>query len=117
MKQFFLFFLMSLSSISLAVSDWKAIGETTSCDEKIQIFGKEGEKYVVALSDKGKTKLFSTDGLAFHENSMRSAEYTSNKNSKFFYRFLFPAYVEGNLPKIDVVHKGSAKRCSLILHR
>lgn len=117
MKHLFILAIMSLSSVSMAATDWKVVAETTSCDEKIQIMGKEGEKYVLAVRGEEKTKLFAKDGSVFHENTMRPTEYTSESSADISYRFLQPAYVEANPPKIDVAYNGSKKRCKMDLSK
>ncbi len=117
MKHLFLLSLFSLSPMAFAAQDWKVIAETTSCAEKIQILGKEGEKYVLAKRGEEKIKLFSKDGSAFHENSMSSTEFDSDKSSDVTYNFIQPSYVEGNPPKIDVLYDGARRRCKMELSR
>lgn len=115
MKHLFFLALMSLSTVSMAAADWKVIAETTSCDEKIQIMGKEGEKYVMAVRGDEKTKLFAVDGSEFHENNMKPTEFKSDKSSDTSIYFLQPSYVEGNPPKIGVTSNGTKKRCKMDL--
>lgn len=118
MKHLLLVTVMSLSGFAYAAQDWKVVAETTSCAEKIQIMGKEGEKYVMAVRGEEKTKLFAKDGSVFHENTMRSTEFVSDKEGDVTYRFIQPSYVEANPPKIDVAYNGSAKkRCKMELSR
>jgi hypothetical protein len=117
MKHLFLIAIMSLSSVAFA-ADWKVVAETTSCDDKIQIMGKEGEKYVMAVRGDEKTKLFAKDGSAFHEETMRSTEFTSAKSaSDVSYTFIQPSMVEANPPKIDVAYNGAKKRCKMELNK
>ena len=113
MKKYFFTALISLSSFAYA-AEWKVIAETTSCDEKIQIMGKEGEKFVKAVAGNSETKLFAKDGSAFHENTMTSTEFSS-KDADVNYTFRQPGYVEGNPPKIDVSYNGAKKRCKMNL--
>jgi hypothetical protein len=115
MKHLFFITIMSLSSLSWASADWKVVAETTSCAEKIQILGKEGEKFVMAVRGNEKTKLFAKDGSAFHENTMGSTEFSSDKSADVAYRFIQPSYVEANPPKIDVAYKGNKERCKMQL--
>jgi hypothetical protein len=117
MKFLFLITLMSLSSFAWSAKDWKVVAETTVCDEKIQIMGKDGEKYVLAVKGDEKTKLFAKDGSSFKEDSMSSNEFTSPKGSEVSYSFTQPSYVEANPPKIDVTHSGMKKRCKMELSR
>ncbi len=114
MKQFFFISLLSLSSLAYS-ADWKVIAETISCDEKIQILGKEGEKFVKAVAGNEETKLFAKDGSEFHENTMKNTEFVSNGKSAVSYTFRQPSYVEGNPPKIDVAYNGLKKRCKMNL--
>lgn len=115
MKHLLFISLMSLSTLSIA-SDWKVVAETTSCDEKIQVLAKEGEKYVLAVKGEEKTKLFSKDGKAFKENAFNSSEFVS-KGADATYTFIHPSYVEANPPKIDVAFHGAKKRCKMELAR
>lgn len=116
MKKFLVFSLLITSAFSYAAADWKVVAETTSCEEKIQVLGKEGEKYVLAVKGDEKTKLFAVDGSAFKTDSMKSTEFVSKKED-VTYRFIQPSYVEANPPKIDVVHHGMKKRCKMELAR
>jgi hypothetical protein len=115
MKYLFIFTIFSLSSLSQAAQDWKVIAETTSCAEKIQIMGKEGEKFVMAVRGEEKTKLFPKDDSVFHENTLRNTIYYSDKSADVSYTFIQPSYVEANPPKIDVAYNGAKKRCKMDL--
>jgi hypothetical protein len=108
---------MSLSTVAWSAQDWKVVAETTVCEEKIQIMGKEGEKYVLAVRGDGKTKLFAKDGSTFKNDAMRSTEFASDKSSEVSYTFIQPSYVEANPPKIDVSFNGAKKRCKMELSR
>lgn len=116
MKQLLFIALISITPLAFS-AEWKVIAETTSCDEKIQIMGKEGEKFVKAVNGNTETKLFAKDGSAFHENTMSPTEFVSDKNADVRYSFRQPSYVEGNPPKIDVAHNGLKKRCKMNLSR
>jgi hypothetical protein len=116
MKKLVFIFLISLSSLAYS-GEWKVIAETSKCDEKIQILGKEGEKYVKALNGGLETKLFPKDGSAFHEDSMKMTEFVSDKKSDIKYTFTQPSYVDGNPPKMDVAFNGNKKRCNMNLAR
>lgn len=110
--------LLSVTSFSWAAADWKVVAETTVCADKIQIMGKDGEKYVLAVNGNEKTKLFAKDGSAFNEDSMQTTEFTAaNANGDTSYRFIHPSYVEANPPKIDVSYNGQKKRCKMELNR
>lgn len=115
MKHLFFITLMSMTSVSFA-SEWKVVAETTSCAEKIQILGKEGEKYVLAVHGEDRTKLFAKDGSTFKENVMSTKEFTSAKEGQVSYTFIQPSMVEGNPPKIDVFYNGDKKRCKMELN-
>lgn len=113
MKHLLIITIMSLSSFAWSAQDWKVVAETTSCSDKIQIMGKEGEKYVLAVRGEDKVKLFAKDGAVFNENAMRNTEFLSAKNGDVTYIFTQPAYVEANPPKIDVVYGGNKSRCKM----
>lgn len=113
MKHLLFISLMSLSSLTFA-ADWKVVAETTSCADKIQVMGKEGEKYVLAVKGEEKIKLFAKDGSAFTENSPKTTEFEA-KSDGVTYRFIHPSVVEANPPKIDVTFHGEKKRCKMDL--
>ncbi|MFP5385867.1 MAG: hypothetical protein ACLGHN_07285 [Bacteriovoracia bacterium] len=117
MKQLFFLSILSLSSLAFSAQEWKVVAETTSCDQKIQVLAKEGEKYVKAVSGDEVTKLFPKDGSVFHENTMKMTEFVSDKSSEVKYTFIQPSYVEANPPKIDVSYNGTKKRCKMDLTR
>lgn len=106
-----------MTSFAFAQADWKVIAETTSCADKIQILGKEGEKYVLAVHGDERTKLYAKDGSSFKENAMSTTEYRSPEKSDVSYTFIQPSMVEGNPPKVDVVYHGEKKRCKMELNR
>lgn len=117
MRHFFLISLLSISSLASA-ADWKVVAETTSCDEKVQILAKEGEKYVLAVQGGVKHKLIARDGSAFHENTMKTTEFVTDakadhKLGEPTYTYIQPSYVEGNPPKVDVAYSGVKKRCKM----
>jgi hypothetical protein len=113
MKYLFVLSLFSLPSITSA-AEWKVIAETTSCRERIQVLGKEGEKYVLAVKGDEKMRLFSKDGSLFLENSPQTTEFVF-QNADVTYRFIRPSYVEANSPKMDVISHGQQKRCKMNL--
>lgn len=115
MKQLFFLSILSFSSLAFSAPEWKVVAETTSCDEKIQVLAKEGEKYVKAVRGNEETKLFAKDGSVFHENNMKMTEFVSEKASDVKYTFMQPSYVEANPPKIDVSYNGTKKRCKMSL--
>lgn len=117
MKHLFFITIMSMTSLSFAAAEWKVIAETTSCAEKIQVLGKDGEKYVLAVKGDEKTKLFAQDGSLFKENAMSTKEFVSPAGSNVSYTFIQPSYVEGNPPKIDVSFNGQKKRCKMELNQ
>jgi hypothetical protein len=110
MKYFLPLIVFLLAFEVFASSEWKILAETVSCSEKIQILGKEGEKYVLLKKNSEEIKLFSKDGSAFKLDDMQSTEFSSNK-----YSYIHPGYVEGNPPKIDLNISGTKKRCRMQL--
>lgn len=117
MKQLFFITIMVMTSLSFAQAEWKVIAETTSCADKIQILGKEGEKFVLAVQGDKRTKLYAKDDSSFKENAMRTTEYRSAANSDVSYTFIQPSMVEGNPPKVDISYHGEKKRCKMDLNR
>lgn len=117
MKQLFFITIMAMTSFSYAQADWKVIAETTSCAEKIQILGKEGEKFVLAVQGDERTKLYAKDGSSFKEEALSTTEYRSTEKSDVSYTFIQPSMVEGNPPKVDVAYHGEKKRCKMDLNR
>ena len=116
MKHFLFVAIMSVSSFAWSTTqDWKVVAETSTCDEKIQIMGKDGEKYVLAVRGEEKTKLFAKDGSVFKTDAIKSTEFTSDASSNVKYTFTQPSYVESNPPKIDVAMNGSQTRCKMNL--
>ena len=123
MKYLLLISLLSMTSLVWAAKDWKVVAETTTCDDKVQIMAKDGEKYVLAVQGDVKRKLVARDGSAFNENAMKTTEFVSDVKSDDYrlgdptYTFIQPSYVEGNPPKIDVSYSGTKKRCKMELTR
>ncbi len=115
MKGFFILALVSSFSLSAAAAEWKQVAETTACDEKLQILGKEGEKYVLLVHGTKKTKLFSADGSVFRENALKTTEFTAPGDVS--YTFTQPSYVEANPPKIIVNEANEKRRCRMNLTR
>ena len=111
MKQF-LFLSLFISFGATAATDWKVIAETTNCNEKIQILGKDGEKFVKAKIGDREHKLVAKDGSTFQENSPKTTEFMAKVDDQTF-RFIQPSMVEANPPKIDVASNGVAKRCRM----
>jgi hypothetical protein len=107
-------FLFSGISYSQA-SEWKVV-ETDACDEKIVIKGKEGEPFVTVLKGAKEIKLFGKNGAVFHEEGLSQTEFVSSPQ-RAEYTFIYPGYVDGNPPKIDVVEDLKTKRCRLELTR
>lgn len=117
MKHLLLLTIISMSSSSFATSDWKVIAETISCDDKIQIFGKTGEKYVLAVNGNQKTRLYNQDGGSFEEEPKSTTIYTNANSDEVLYTFIQPSIVEGNPPKINVSSHGEKNRCKMKLNQ
>ncbi len=111
MKSVFLcsFFILLNSAIA-APEGWHPIAETSQCGEKVQILGKDGEKYVLAVHNSSETKLFSQDASVFNKNSMKNTVFLSKD-----YKFIHPSYVEGNPPKIIFNQNGMKQNCRMVL--
>jgi hypothetical protein len=117
MKSLLLMSVLSLVSNAFATSDWKVIAESKDCGEKVQIMGKEGEKYVMAVKGDTKTKLFSKDGSGFNKENPKSTEYsavsTDPSSAGTAVSYTQPGYTEGNLPKVQILDNGKSKKCSM----
>ena len=113
--KYLLLITLTLPTLSWSVEkEWKVVAETIECGEKIQILGKEDEKYVLALrGNNERIKLLEKRGTAFKTNSLSTTEYVSDKDGDVLYSFIRPSYVEGNLPKIDILQDGVKKRCKM----
>lgn len=108
MKLFIL--LLSLSSLSFAEGEWKIIAESENCQQKIQVFGKEGEKYVLVQKGTEQIKLFSEDGSAYKKESPSSTIFKSVD-----YKFTNPAIMEANPPKLQILKGQNKQACRMVL--
>lgn len=111
MRSIFFLSLITLSSACYA-QDWKVIAETENCQDQVQIMGKEGEKYVLAVHGDKKEKLFSKDGSSFKKD-MEKTSFYANKNDQ--YAFTQPSVVEANTPKLDMVKNGKKQHCRMMV--
>ena len=75
MKSLFVLTLFTLSSLNVFAADWSVVAETTDCGEKVQILGKEGEKFVKAVRGETESKLVAKDGSTFSSKSMKNTEF------------------------------------------
>ena len=121
MKSVFFLSLMSLSVLAWSAQEWKVVAETTtSCKEKMQVFAKEGEKFVYVADGDTKIKLFAEDGSAFSQQNAKAVTYTnaSDKNlddaAKRF-TFVQPSMVDGNPSKLNVAMNGVKDNCKMKL--
>ncbi|MGE3609351.1 MAG: hypothetical protein AB7I27_07175 [Bacteriovoracaceae bacterium] len=105
----FFLFLMSLSTICLAQSDWKIVAESNQCSEKIQILAKDGEKYVLVQSGENKIKLNSLDNSDFQTDSPKSITFKSDQ-----YQFDWPAMMERNPPKLSFLKSRNKQACRMV---
>lgn len=121
MKSVFFLSLMSLSVFAWSAQEWKVVAETTTtCKEKLQVFAKEGEKYVYVADGDSKIKLFAEDGSAFSEQNAKPVVYTNatDKNlTEADKRFTFnqPSMVDGNPAKLVVASNGVKDNCKMKL--
>lgn len=112
MKKILSLCLISLASFAYS-AEWKIVAQTSLCEDKIQILGKEGEKYLKAIRGEEEVKLFPKDGDSFHKNSIVMKEYVSEASSETKYEFFQPGYVEANPPKIIITQNGKTVRCQM----
>lgn len=105
---------MVLSSALTYASHWKIIAESNSCDEKIRIKAKEGEKFIIIDNGKEQIKLFSKDNTEFHEKNLAQKEFVAKK-AELEIVYIQPSYTDGSPPKINFSNKTDSKRCRLQL--
>jgi hypothetical protein len=110
MKCLYAFFLSTVfSSVWANSQDWRVVAlSTTSCQDKIQVLAKEGEKFVYVTSGQEKIKLPSTDGAVFSADSGRSVVF---KNAP--YTFTQPSMVDPNPPKLEIESSGQKSICKM----
>ncbi|HXH31408.1 MAG TPA: hypothetical protein VNJ01_11390 [Bacteriovoracaceae bacterium] len=108
MKSLFVLSLFALSTLAFGAADWKVVAETTDCGEKVQILGKEGEKFVKAVRGSTESKLVAKDGSVFSHKTMKTTEFSGSDMT-----YTQPGYVEANPAKIDFKDSGNTKRCSM----
>ncbi len=108
-------FLISGTFLSEA-SEWKVIN-TESCGEEVIVKAKEGDPFVTVQKGTEEIKLLGKNGAVFHEESMSQTEFVSSLEKKTEYTFIYPSYVDGNPPKLDLVKEFKTKRCRLELTR
>lgn len=99
-----------------AVEGWQVIAESgKDCPEKVQILGKEGEKYVRALYDGKDQKLISKSKEAFTSDAKREMTFESMKEESRneTVKFTNPGMVESNVPKVEVVKNGKTHNCNM----
>jgi hypothetical protein len=112
-----LFFLVTATAFA-ATSEWKPIAETASCPMKVQILGKAGEKYVIAIFNGTETKLYTKDNTLFTPKALKSQEFASetDKEQKLgtpTFEFTQQGEVEANPPKLKITLSGRQERCSM----
>lgn len=119
MKSVFLLSLMSFSISVWAIQEWRVVAEaTTSCDKKLKVLAKEGEKFVYVTDGDYKTKLFSEDGTAFSEVSGKAIVFSNTadkslKDGSKKFTFFQPSMVDGNPPKLNSASNGIDSNCKM----
>ncbi len=102
---------LSLVSFNLSAAvNWTSVGETENCPQKIEVFAKDGEKFVEVAMNGKRTKLFSVDKTAYSAETPRTTEFTSLDKAT---TYLQPSMTEGNPPKLSFVSGGSKEICKL----
>lgn len=110
MKSFLIFSLLSMNVF--AAADWVSLGETENCPEKVEVFAKEGEKFIEVSVGNKRTKLFSVDKSAYVKDTPRTTEFTSLDKSLTYFQ---PGMADGNPPKLSLMSSGSKEICKLVL--
>jgi len=107
MKVAILLSLLSLSALAAPTGAKVIATSTGDCEQKVQVTGKEGDKFVTATVDGKEMKLNSKDGSVYKTESMNDVEFTNGTMT-----YVHPSTVNGNPPKL----LGSDKlRCKLSL--
>ena len=110
-------FLLS-SSVFAAYEGWQVIAESgKDCPEKVQILGKDGEKYVRALYDGKDQKLVAKSKEAFSSSAKREMVFESQKEEarNETVKFTNPGMVESSTPKVEVVKNGKTHNCNMMV--
>lgn len=110
-------FILSTSAFA-TIEGWQVIAESgKDCPEKVQILGKEGEKYVRALYDGKDQKLVAKSKEAFTSQAKREMVFESQKEESRneTVKFTNPGMVESNVPKVEVVKNGKAHNCKMMV--
>jgi hypothetical protein len=104
-----IFSLLFFSTAQADGNKWKLVAVSTlSCQDKMQIYAKAGEKFVYLQTDREKIKLFSVDGSSFLEESSRSIIF---KNIKW--SFTYPSMVDPNPPRLETSEGQLSSVCKM----
>jgi hypothetical protein len=115
MKAVFFLSLSLLSVTAWSAQDWKVVAETTNCLDKLEVLAKPGEKSVFVVNGEKKIKLQSEDGSTFENDGPSTTTFTNehDKSAIDKYSFTQPGMVDGNPPKLTVLHAESKDQCRM----
>lgn len=105
--------LIVIAFISLSTSgfaaNWKLVAEDQNCPGTVQVFAKEGERFVLVKQGETVEKLWSRDGSNYNPDKMSSTEFSSGP-----YTFTQPSVVENNSPKLDIIRWNRKTHCRMV---
>lgn len=104
LKSLFTLFILALSVHSFS-ADWKPVAKTVNCPQKVEVFAKTGEKYILLELDGKKHQLHSNKEESYSEDALVSHQFVDSEEKLVV---TLPGYVEANPPKFD--NKLSAKK-------
>ncbi len=116
MKKNLLTLLLISGTFQSQSSEWK-VNNADDCGEKIVIKAEQGNPYVTLRRGSEELKLYGKNGALFYEDAISQVEFSSLPGKKIEYTFIYPGYVDGNPPKIDLIQDLKIKRCRLELSR
>lgn len=117
MKMICLLSLFTITTSTLAASEWKPFAETINCAEKVLVLAKDGEKFVKVVKNGKEENLYAKNETPFQKDTPHKILYLSNIEDKKLgdetYTFVQPAMMESILPKIEISRSGVQHRCDM----
>jgi hypothetical protein len=118
MKVPYLLSLLTVTTLTWAAAqEWKVVAESMKCKDKLQVLGKEGERFVYVIDGTDKIKLIADDASAFTEQNSRQVTFSNKGQSESgrVYTFTQPGVMDGNPGKLEVVMNGELSKCKMAL--
>ena len=115
MKAVLFFSILSLSGSVWSAQNWKIVAETINCADKLEVLAKPGEKFVYIVSGEKKIQLQSQDGSSFDSDGPVTTTFSNEHDKTATDKYLFtqPSMVDGNPPKLTVLHSESKDQCRM----